>query len=96
MADAETTDTRSVRKQRMGVVVSRSGDKSVVVEVTRRRRHPLYGKVMRLRKKYHVHDEKNETSVGDEVTIVEARPISKLKRWRVVEVDKKAVAGTAE
>jgi len=96
MADAETTDTRSVRKQRMGVVVSRSGDKSVVVEVTRRRRHPLYGKVMRVRKKYHVHDEKNETSVGDEVTIVEARPISKLKRWRVVEVDKKAVAGTAE
>jgi len=96
MADTETTDTRGVRKQRTGVVVSRSGDKSVVVEVTRRRRHPLYGKVMRLRKKYHVHDEKNETSVGDEVTIVEARPISKLKRWRVVEVDKKAVAGTAE
>jgi len=96
MADTETTDTRGVRKQRMGVVVSRSGDKSVVVEVTRRRRHPLYGKVMRIRKKYHVHDEKNETSVGDEVTIVEARPISKLKRWRVVEGDKKAVAGTAE
>lgn len=77
---------RGVRKERSGSVVSKSGDKSVVVLVERRKRHPLYKKVIREFKKFHAHDEKNEVKVGDKVIIVETRPVSKLKRWRVVKV----------
>jgi len=67
-------------------VLSRSGAKSVVVLVEGRRQHPLYGKVVRFKKKFHVHDEKNEANLGDKVRIAECRPISHLKRWRLLEV----------
>jgi len=78
--------SRGLRKRRKGVVVSKSGDKSVVVKVDRRVRHPLYEKVMRRSKNFHAHDEANTAKVGDMVMISEARPISKLKRWRVLEI----------
>lgn len=77
---------RGVRKERLGKVVGKSGDKSVVVEVERRKQHPLYGKTVRYRKKFHAHDENNETQVGDHVRIEECRPLSRMKRWRVVAV----------
>ena len=83
---AEMTKIRGSRKIRKGVVVSRSGDKSIVVETERRRRHPLFGKVIRHFKKYHAHDETNVAQVGDQVVITECRPLSKLKRWRLTEV----------
>ena len=79
----ESTVKRGVRKTRVGVVVSKSGDKSVIVRGERRLPHPVYGKVVRQFKKYHANDEKNECQVGDTVEIVECRPISKTKRWRV-------------
>ncbi len=75
---------RGVRKTRTGVVVSRSGDKSVVVRGERRLPHPVYGKVVRQFKKYHCEDADNACKVGDTVEIVECRPLSKTKRWRVV------------
>jgi small subunit ribosomal protein S17 len=78
--------TRGTRKERKGVVIRRSGDKTVIVRVERRKRHELYGKVMNLSAKFHVHDEKNVAKVGDLVRIVETRPLSRLKRWRVTEV----------
>lgn len=74
---------RALRKKRSGVVVSRSGDKSIVVLVETRKQHKLYKKVVRQMKKYHVHYEKNEAKVGDRVDISETRPLSKLKRWRL-------------
>ena len=76
------------RKERRGVVLSRSGEKSVVVLVEGRRQHPLYGKVVRFKKKFHVHDEKNEAKLGDKVRIEECRPISRHKRWRLIEVSR--------
>jgi len=79
---------RGVRKERQGVVVSRSGDKSIVVLVERRKPHPLYGKVLRHFKKFHVHDEANAAKVGDKVRIVECRPMSRTKRWRLAEIEK--------
>jgi small subunit ribosomal protein S17 len=85
----ETTE-RSTRKERQGVVVSDVQDKTIVVRVDRRTTHPLYGKSLRVSKKYHVHDEGNEANVGDTVRIVETRPISKLKRWRLAEVVERA------
>ncbi|MEX0979712.1 MAG: 30S ribosomal protein S17 [Gemmatimonadota bacterium] len=83
---------RNRRKQRLGVVVSDRGDKTVVVLVERRFAHPLYGKQMKRTKKYHAHDEKNEYRMGDTVRIIETRPISKLKRWRVAELLNRAEA----
>ena len=83
---AETTEIRGSRKIRKGVVISRSGNKSIVVQTERRLRHPMYGKVIRQHKKYHAHDEQNAAKVGDAVVITECRPLSKMKRWRVVEV----------
>ncbi len=80
---------RGSRKTRRGVVVSRSGDKSVIVQTERRLPHPIYGKVVRVSKKYHVHDERNEAKVGDTVEIVECRPLSRTKRWRLA-ADKSA------
>jgi small subunit ribosomal protein S17 len=68
---------------RQGVVVSDVQDKTIIVRVERRTTHPLYGKTMKVSKKYHVHDETNDAGVGDTVRIVETRPISKLKRWRL-------------
>jgi small subunit ribosomal protein S17 len=84
----EKTESRqAIRKQRSGTVVSISGDKSVVVRVETRRRHPVYSKVVRTHRKFHAHDEKNEAKIGDKVQIEESRPYSKLKRWRVVKVE---------
>ena len=78
------TKKRGIRKTREGTVVSRSGDKSIVVEVETRKPHPQYEKIVRQKKKFHVHDEANVANVGDKVVIIEARPTSKLKRWRLV------------
>lgn len=86
------TEARGLRKQRKGVVVRRSGDKSIVVSVERRRQHPQYGKTETLSARFHVHDEKNEAGPNDLVRIMETRPLSKLKRWRLVEVLAKAGA----
>jgi small subunit ribosomal protein S17 len=77
---------KSVRKQREGVVVSDAMDKTLVVRVERRYHHPVYGKVLRQHAKYYVHDEKNEAHKGDVVRIQEVRPLSKLKRWRLLEI----------
>lgn len=84
------SDDRGVRKQRKGVVVSKSGDKSLVVLVETRKPHEVYRKVMTHTKKLYVHDEKNEAAVGDKVLVVETRPISRMKRWRLVEIIEKA------
>lgn len=84
------TEDRNRRKARQGVVVSAAGDKTCVVKVEERKRHPLYGKMMTHSKKFHAHDENNECQVGDAVTIMETRPLSKLKRWRLVEIVEKA------
>ena len=85
MAEAQN-DKRGLRKKRRGTVVSRIGDKSVKVKVTRRKRHPLYGKEMVVSRHFHAHDEENRAQVGDIVVLHETRPISKMKRWRVAEV----------
>ena len=77
---------RNTRKFRIGVVVSDKADKTVTVQVERRFAHPLYGKQVGKTKKYHAHDENNEFMVGDTVRIVETRPLSKTKRWRVAEL----------
>jgi small subunit ribosomal protein S17 len=82
----EATQDRGGRKVRQGVVVSSKQDKTVTVLVERRFPHPLYGKQQTRTKKYHAHDEKNEYQVGDVVRIQETRPLSKTKRWRVVEL----------
>lgn len=92
----ETTQRRGVRKERRGAVVSRSGDKTVVVRVEMNRRHPLYGKVVREHAKFHAHDEENVAAMGDLVRIVESRPLSRLKRWRVVEVLRVSADQTGE
>jgi small subunit ribosomal protein S17 len=89
------TDSRAKRKERKGVVVSDRMDKTVVVMVRRRIRHPVYGKEMVVGRKYHAHDEKNEARAGDTVRIVETRPLSKLKRWRLVEILARAAAEQA-
>ena len=82
-------DGRSRRKTRVGEVVSDKMDKTVVVAVTRLVRHPLYGRFVKKTKKFKVHDENNECQTGDVVRIMETRPISKDKCWRLVEVTKK-------
>jgi small subunit ribosomal protein S17 len=81
---------RGSRKTRIGTVVSDKMDKTVVVVVERRYAHPLYGKQVTRTKKYHAHDENNDFNVGDTVRIMETRPLSKLKRWRVVEALERA------
>ncbi len=86
MAEETTTARRGLRRSRTGTVVSRSGDKTIVVRVESRKRHPVYGKVMREHAKVHVHDEANAASIGDRVRIVECRPMSKQKRWRLTAV----------
>ncbi len=77
---------RNLRKTREGRVASKSGDKSIVVLIERRVRHPLYGKEIRVSKKVHAHDEENRAKVGDVVRVMETRPLSRLKRWRLVDV----------
>ncbi len=77
---------RNVRKKRHGIVVSNKMEKTVVVRVDRELRHPLYQKVVRSSKNFKAHDEEKKCQIGDEVIIVETRPLSKSKRWRVVEI----------
>lgn len=84
------SEERNSRKVRQGVVVSAAGDKTIVVRIQERKPHPVYGKMMVSTKKFHAHDEKNEAGVGDTVTIMETRPLSKMKRWRLVEIVEKA------
>ena len=85
-----------MKRQVKGQVKSNQTDKTIVVSETRRVTHPIYKKQYPISKSYHVHDEKNEANVGDEVIIEESVPISKLKRWRLVEVTKKAIADDIE
>jgi len=83
---ADITGGRNRRKVRVGVVASDKMDKTVTVTVQRTIRHPLYGKAVKRTTKYHAHDEKNEYQIGDTVRITETRPLSKTKRWRVVDL----------
>jgi small subunit ribosomal protein S17 len=87
-----TEGQRTSRKTQIGFVSSRSGDKSIKVTIAYKTPHPLYHKIVNRQTVLHVHDEKNETKVGDKVEVMETRPISRLKRWRVVSVLQKAVA----
>ena len=80
---------RNLRKTKLGVVSSNKMDKTITVEVERKIKHPLYGKFLKKTTKFHAHDEKNECSIGDTVKIMESRPLSKTKRWRLVEVVEK-------
>ena len=84
------TEKRNARKVVTGTVVSISGNKTIVVQTMERKRHPKYGKMMTISKKLHAHDEKNECGVGDLVTVMETRPLSKTKRWRLVEIVERA------
>ena len=84
------TTERNRRKSRQGVVVSTAGEKTCVVRIEERKKHPLYGKMITQSKKLHAHDENNECGVGDTVVVMETRPLSKLKRWRLVEIVEKA------
>ena len=84
------TIERNLRKTRTGKVVSTKMDKTAVVAIEDNFKHPLFGKVMKRRVKLHVHDENNECTVGDIVSVMETRPLSKTKRWRLVEIIEKA------
>ena len=83
-------ETRNLRKVRQGVVLSNKMDKTIVIAAKFKEKHPIYGKFVQKTKKYHVHDEKNETNIGDTVLIMETRPLSKTKRWRLVQIIEKA------
>lgn len=85
-----TTESRGIRKVRTGRVISDATDKTIVIEINRLMQHPLYGRVVRRWKKLHVHDENNDAHVGDLVEIMETRPMSKLKHWRLVRVIRRA------
>ena len=90
---AETTSQaakQSGRKELIGTVVSNKMKKTIVVEVTRKKSHALYGRVISIRKKFYAHDEKNTTHVGDVVRIEESRPLSRLKRWQLKEIVKRS------
>ena len=84
------SEDRNRRKLRQGVVVSTAGEKTCVVKVEERKKHPLYGKMITQSKKLHAHDEENACGVGDTVVVMETRPLSKMKRWRLVEIVEKA------
>jgi small subunit ribosomal protein S17 len=90
-----TTGQRAQRKTLIGFVTSRSGDKSIKVTVAYKTPHPIYHKVVNRQTVLHVHDEKNDTKVGDKVEIMETRPLSRLKRWRIVSVIEHAVVAAA-
>ena len=79
-------ETKSLRKERIGVVTSNKMDKTITVAVKWKEKHPIYGKFVNKTKKYHAHDVKNEYNIGDTVRLRETRPLSKLKRWRLVEI----------
>ena len=84
-----TEVTRNLRKIRIGVVISNKMTKTITVTVERKVKHPIYGKFVKKTTKFHAHDEKNEASIGDVVRIMETRPLSKTKRWRLVEIVEK-------
>jgi len=81
---------RNLRKERVGTVTSNKMEKTITVSVERKVKHPIYGKFLRKSKKFHAHDEQNQCGIGDTVKIMETRPTSKLKRWRLVEIIEKA------
>ena len=83
-------ETRNLRKERVGVVFSNKMDKTITVAVKWKETHPIYGKFVNKTRKFHAHDEKNDCNIGDTVRIMETRPLSKTKRWRVVEVMERA------
>ena len=83
-------ETINLRKERTGVVTSNKMDKSITVAVKWKEKHPIYGKFVNKTKKYHAHDEKNECNIGDTVRIMETRPLSKTKRWRLVQIIERA------
>lgn len=83
-------ETRNLRKERMGVVTSNKMDKTIVVAVKWKEKHPIYGKFVNKTKKYHVHDEENTCGIGDTVRIMETRPQSKTKRWRLTQIIERA------
>lgn len=83
-------ETRNLRKERYGVVIGNKGDKSITVESKFKEKHPIYHKFVSKTKKYYAHDEKNECNIGDTVKIMETRPLSKTKRWRLVEIIERA------
>ena len=87
---AGTMEERGLRKTRIGVVVSDKMDKTCVIQIKTRVRHPLYGKIMNQPSKLKVHDENNECGIGDTIKVMETRPLSKDKRWRLVEIIEKA------
>ena len=86
----ELTTERKLRKTRVGVVTSNKMEKTITVSVVRKLKHPKYGKFLKKTKKFHAHDEKNECNIGDTVKIMETRPLSATKRWRLVEIVEKA------
>jgi len=83
-------ESRNLRKTRIGVVSSNKMEKTCTVKIERRLKHPIYGKFVKSTKKFTAHDEKNETNIGDLVKIMETKPLSKNKRWRLVEIIEKA------
>ena len=83
-------ETRNLRKERSGVVTSNKMDKSITVEIERRVKHPIYGKFLRKTSRFMAHDEKNECNIGDTVRIMETRPMSRNKCWRLVEIMERA------
>lgn len=83
-------ETRNLRKERIGVVVSNKMEKSIVVSEVKKVKHPMYGKFVLKTKKYIVHDDKNDCNIGDTVKIMETRPLSKSKCWRMVEIIERA------
>ena len=83
-------EARNLRKERTGVVYSNKMDKTITVVVKWKEKHPIYGKFVNKTKKYHAHDEKNECNIGDTVRIMETRPLSKTKRWRLTEIIERA------
>lgn len=90
MYSAEKMEKRNLRKERIGVVTSNKMVKSIVVSETKRVKHPLYGKFVLKTKKYMAHDENNDCNIGDTVRIMETRPLSKNKCWRLVEIIERA------
>lgn len=90
MSEAATSD-RGNHKRVIGTVVSDANDKTRVIEIIEHYRHPTYGKFLKRRQKFHAHDEKNESNKGDKVLIIETRPLSKQKRWRLMQVLERAV-----
>ena len=88
--EASTPLQRNARKERIGQVVSNKMDKSITVAIVRKEKHPIYGKFLTKTKKLMAHDEKNDCNIGDTVKIMETRPLSKRKRWRLVEILERA------